>query len=745
MKQLVTWQKKLAFTILFAALLLGVLFGVDLYINYNLENQLVTSLEDIANQNVLLIQNQIEHRFNLLTNLAKEFYGDEPIDYENSHIRTNELAERFGFRELGLAVPDGTAYSSFGTTVNISHRTYFQKSMQGENYVSEPLIDITDQSNINAYSVPVYNSEGQVKAVFFAIYDTSEFQQRLQISSFHGNGYSYIINSQGDVIADSPNISSSGKYNIDTMIDTDPTNASAVATILNNIQNNQPGCVTYNFPSNRYAWVTSLGVNDWWLVTVVPTFVLRQRILPISNTIHILCFGLFAISIGCSLYLIRKYEGYQKHLQTIAYIDTFTKLRNKAYLKEHLQHLFKKHSNKQCALVIYNIRKFKTINEIYGTSVGDQLIQQFALTLQQYTDSQNEIAIHDHADEFAVLYFYNTLQSLQQRIEELIERTRYLDCQNNQINITLAIGAYIIGNPNDSFEKIYHCANIATKKNKQPKSDLVTYYSEELSETEAQRKLSEDAIRKGIEQKEFKAWFQPKYDCVTKEIVGCEALARWYKPDGSILTPYHFVPLSEQTGLIGDIDEQIFEDVCIKLSQWLSQGLDCVPISVNLSRAYLGSTNYLERLQEILQTYQIPTKYIHLEITESTIVDNEYLLNQMIEQMHQLGFKVLLDDFGVGYSSLTSIRSLNFDVMKIDKSFVDGIGTSTGDFIIQYTMDLGKKLGMEIVAEGVETNEQYAFLKEHGCQVIQGYYFSKPLPCDSFAELLQPVSTSNKS
>ena len=164
--------------------------------------------------------------------------------------------------------------------------------------------------------------------------------------------------------------------------------------------------------------------------------------------------------------------------------------------------------------------------------------------------------------------------------------------------------------------------------------------------------------------------------------------------------------------------------------------MPCVPVSVNLSRAYLGNPNYLDHLQEIIQRYDIPNKYIHLEITESAIIDNEHLLNQMIEKMHKLGFKVLLDDFGVGYSSLTSINSLNFDVLKIDKSFVDSIGTQTGDCIVQYTIALGQNLGMEIVAEGVETQAQYEFLKQHGCQIIQGYYFSKPLSREDFIQLL---------
>lgn len=740
MKRLSTWSKRFIIIGLFSVFLLFLLFCADVYITASLENQLITSLEDIANQNVLLIQSKIDERFDLVTGIAKEFYGDTPIDYENSHLYTHELSEMFNFRKLGLASPDGTAYVSSNEVFTVSQRTYFQKSIAGQNYVSELLLSLSDQAEINVYSVPIFDSSKQVKAVLFAVYDAVDFQDCLKISCFNGNGYSYIINQNGDVITDSPSVKASAfsSTNIEQMIDMDARNQSAVSTMLNGMKTNTPGCVQYNYDGDKYAYFTNLNVNDWWLVTVVPSFVLQRRISPLLNITHFIGGSVFFAGLISFVYMLRKHEKYQKHLQRIAYIDSFTGLYSKAYLKEHLQTLLGKQSAQNSALVIYNIRKFKIVNEIYGTLLGNQILQQFAQVLQQSVNPTCEIVIHDHADEFAVLYSYDSIESLQQRIHKIIQTAQCLECSSNQIRLNLAVGVYSIQNNKDSFEKIYHCANIAAKKNKQNKAGQVTYYSEDLSETEAQRKLSEDAIRIGIQNKEFKAWFQPKYNAITKEVIGCEALARWYKPDGSVLPPYHFVPLSETVGIISEIDELIFEDVCYNLSQWLKQGLLCVPVSVNLSRAYLGNPNYLARLQEIVQSYEIPNKYIHLEITESAITDNEQMLNQMIEKMHELGFTVLLDDFGVGYSSLTSINSLNFDVLKIDKSFVDSIGTQTGDCIVQYTIALGQNLGMGIVAEGVETQAQYEFLKQHGCQTIQGYYFSKPLSCKDFTQLLSP-------
>ncbi len=738
MKRLSVWIKRLIITVLFSLFLFVLLACTDTYITSRLENQLFDTLKDISAQNALLIQSKIADRFDLLTGIAKTFSGDKAINYVDAYTQTNPLSNMLNFRELGLATPNGIAYMSSNTVFNIKHRTYFQKSIQGENYVSEPLIDMRDQTDINVYSVPIYDSSNNVKAVLFAMHDAADFQDCLRVPCFEGKGYTYIINSYGDIITDSPlvSVSADAMTNISDFIFLAPQNEIAVSTMLDNMKNNVAGPIQYTLESDRHAYMTSLNINDWWLVTAVPSSVLKQRIASLTTVIHAIGVIFFIVSVIIMFYMLLRHQRNQKYLQHIAYVDSFTGLHNKPYLTEHFKSLCSKHTSKQTALVVYNIRKFKSVNEIYGTQVGNKILQKFAEIVQKNIDTTCEVAIRDHADEFAVLYYYNTVDRLQQRIQRLIESSKYIECNNNQIQLNLAVGVYTIHNTNDSFEKIYHCANIAAKKNKQITAGQVTYYSEELSEIEAQRKLSEDAIRTGIQNKEFKAWLQPKYNCITKEIIGCEALARWYKPDGSVLTPFHFVPLSEELGIISEIDELIFEDVCRNLSQWLKQGLPCVPVSVNLSRAYLGNPNYLDHLQEIIQRYDIPNKYIHLEITESAIIDNEHLLNQMIEKMHKLGFKVLLDDFGVGYSSLTSINSLNFDVLKIDKSFVDSIGTQTGDCIVQYTIALGQNLGMEIVAEGVETQAQYEFLKQHGCQIIQGYYFSKPLSREDFIQLL---------
>ena len=325
----------------------------------------------------------------------------------------------------------------------------------------------------------------------------------------------------------------------------------------------------------------------------------------------------------------------------------------------------------------------------------------------------------------------------EKKLNEVAKRMKRVSYNGNNIFAKIYVGIYELDNTEKDFEGIYNYANIAKNKSKYSDSNFFTYYNEELGEKETKERKLEYEIKEAIKRKEFKAWFQPKFDCETKEIVGCEALVRWYRQDGKVYFPNTFIELSEKNGLIKEIDKLVLEDVCINLNKWRKLGFKCMPVSVNISRIYLDNMDIIADLNEIISRHNISSEYIQLEITESSLVKNEEALSKIINEMHKYGFKVLLDDFGVGYSSLHSINELNFDTLKIDKSFVDAIGINNGDFVLKHTIELGKILNMEVVAEGVETKEQYNFLKENGCDTIQGYYFSKPLDNKRFEELLK--------
>ena len=734
--------KVVSIIFLFSVILITILYSFDRYINKKLESQLVTSINDISDQNIKLIKNVINSKFKLLNIIAKEFSDYTEEDFANSHEYTEEIAKAFGFRELGLALPNGITYMSSNTIFDISDREYFKYSMNGENYVTETLEDMGDKTDINVYSVPIINSNGEVKGVCFAMYDTEEFVDLLQVSSFSGNGYSYIIDSKGNIVSDSQKMVKNHDNNLfDGLINKSETsnikeiNNKAIEDLKDGINSNISGYTKYDYEEYKYAVYSPLNINGWFLITVVPVDILTERILPINNIVHIVSIIIFISALSTVLYFITKQIKEKDYLQKIAYMDSFTGLYNKNYLKEKL--LDKEINNKEykSALVIYNIKNFKVINEIYGVNTGDYLIKEISKILIKNKKYDKEIIAHGYADEFAARYFYKNKKELETRLNKVISDSKLIN-YNNKVFNNLYIGVYEIKEEEYNFEELYNHANIAKNKNKLLKAEPFTYYDETLAANETSEKELQEKIKEGILKKEFKASFKPRFDCKTKKITGCEALGRLHKSNGEIYFPSEFFDISDKTGFTRQIEELIFEDICIKINQWQKKDIEIVPVSINISRSYLNNIDDFYNLKRILIKYNISPKYIQFEISESSLFTNDKELRKIINKMRSYGFKVLLRDFGVGYLSFSSMRDFKFDILKMDRSFVDKIGNKKGEYIVKEIINLAKNLDMKVIVEGVKTREQFEFLKENKCDEIQGEYFSQSLDCESFENLL---------
>ena len=734
--------KVVSIIFLFSVILITILYSFDRYINKKLESQLVTSINDISDQNIKLIKNVINSKFKLLNIIAKEFSDYTEEDFANSHEYTEEIAKAFGFRELGLALPNGITYMSSNTIFDISDREYFKYSMNGENYVTETLEDMGDKTDINVYSVPIINSNGEVKGVCFAMYDTEEFVDLLQVSSFSGNGYSYIIDSKGNIVSDSQKMVKNHDNNLfDGLINKSETsnikeiNNKAIEDLKDGINSNISGYTKYDYEEYKYAVYSPLNINGWFLITVVPVDILTERILPINNIVHIVSIIIFISALSTVLYFIRKQIKEKDYLKKIAYSDSFTGLYNKNYLKEKL--LDKEINNKEykSALVIYNIKNFKVINEIYGVNTGDYLIKEISKILIKNKKYDKEIIAHGYADEFAAIYFYKNKKELETRLNKVISDSKLIN-YNNKVFNNLYIGVYEIKEEEYNFEELYNHANIAKNKNKLLKAEPFTYYDETLAANETSEKELQEKIKEGILKKEFKASFKPRFDCKTKKITGCEALGRLHKSNGEIYFPSEFFDISDKTGFTRQIEELIFEDICIKINQWQKKDIEIVPVSINISRGYLNNIDDFYNLKRILIKYNISPKYIQFEISESNLFTNDKELRKIINKMRSYGFKVLLRDFGVGYLSFSSMRDFKFDILKMDRSFVDKIGNKKGEYIVKEIINLAKNLDMKVIVEGVKTREQFEFLKENKCDEIQGEYFSQSLDFESFENLL---------
>ena len=347
----------------------------------------------------------------------------------------------------------------------------------------------------------------------------------------------------------------------------------------------------------------------------------------------------------------------------------------------------------------------------------------------------NELVAHVNADRFVLFWMEENQDAIEERLERVIKKIEEIPERLEIPNLFPVFGIYhtmVL----DEIDPLYGNAVLAKHQIKGRRDRHYMFYDELNHESIQENRELEDHFEMALEKEEFEIWYQPKYSAHTRKLVGAEALVRWRRQDGSLIPPLKFIPLFERNGNIIRLDEYVFRAVCRQQKAWQEQGQKMFPVSVNISRVSLYYSNVVEKYESIIRSYDLDSKYIQLEITESATIDNNEIFN-LLEQFHTAGFKILLDDFGSGYSSLSTLNRMHFDTIKLDKSLVDYIGDDNGEKLLNSITKLAQSFGMEITAEGVETVEQLMFLCNLDCDDIQGYYFSRPLPVREYEECLK--------
>jgi EAL domain-containing protein (putative c-di-GMP-specific phosphodiesterase class I) len=313
----------------------------------------------------------------------------------------------------------------------------------------------------------------------------------------------------------------------------------------------------------------------------------------------------------------------------------------------------------------------------------------------------------------------------------------------NEITISASIGITIA--PDDALnpQKLIQYADSAMYESKRLNRNTYQFYTAEIREKVLRKHTVEEALRKAIIEKQFVLFYQPKIDLQTKQCYGMEALIRWQHPDLGLVSPMEFIPVAEETGLIIDIGDWVFEEVCIRAKEWHERFPWLTSAAVNLSARQFNQDDFTEKLADVLMKTGVKHSIIDLEITESLIMDNVETVVDVLAELQQLGLSISIDDFGTGYSSLGYLKRLPADTLKIDRTFVNEITTDSSDkAIVRSILALADNLKLKVVAEGIEDEEQEKILTEMGCTYAQGYYFSRPLNEAAFTEFLENVDKS---
>lgn len=408
--------------------------------------------------------------------------------------------------------------------------------------------------------------------------------------------------------------------------------------------------------------------------------------------------------------------------------QTITNDRHPAMFMKVAKEIIRKNPEGKYALIQFDVAKFKAINEMYGEAVGDELLNFFIESLKVLCTSEQMFA-RLTADVFMVMTAYETKQDLLDFVEFI--RTNLLGYKNMEYR--LVFGIAFVKDKNENLRKYGDRASLARQSIKANAMEYVIFHDETMTQKVLSAKRVEDNMEKALENHEFVMYLQPKFDMDTEKIVGAEALVRWVKPGEGIIPPMEFIPVFEKNGFVTRLDMYICEEACKVIRSWIDNGIEPVPISVNMSRANMKNDEYLKRLETLVYGYDIPKELLEIEITET--VEGEDV-EEAILGLKKHGYKLLMDDFGSGYSSLNTLKDTQFDIIKIDREFLqDFVGSDRGKVIVEHTIQMTKSIGLDIVAEGVENLEQARFLVESGCRVAQGFYYAKPMPVEDFDRL----------
>lgn len=453
----------------------------------------------------------------------------------------------------------------------------------------------------------------------------------------------------------------------------------------------------------------------------------------------------------------RERKSLADKVEHLAYTDPLTQLANRTgfqmQLDERMQLCDKGMEDKSCRLVrvwLVDVDHFRDVNDTLGYEVGDQVLEMLAQSLRD-TLPEDTILARLGEDEFGILLGveaasarWEDLQAMADRVQQAVSSD--LQIAGRTLKLSASVGAACSSHHAKDSQELILQANIALHQAKSLGRNRAVVHSPELSQAATQRVELVNDIHHGLDENEFIPFYQPQFDLKTGALIGAEALMRWKRKDGSLMPPGMFIPVAEQSSLIVPMGAQIMHNACQDCQNWQTQGLEGIRVAVNVSSVQFADDELVSLTEKVLEKTGLAPELLELEVTESGMLGEVDEAIDTLQKLHELGVELALDDFGTGYSSLSYLKTLPVDRLKIDREFVrDLLNNSDDQAILKMIVELGEKLDLKILAEGVEEADQLSLLQASGCQEAQGFYYAKPLPLDEFIEFARTYQQGLKA
>ncbi len=734
-----------------------VLFSVFIIIAFVFLNGVTSKLNgeteslvhDMVHGNAQAINSMVKADISTITNYAACSSKYKSRIRVELMTELKNLTEDSGLLNVIIIDEKGDVISYRNEDINVSHRDYFKSAMNGEIVISETIYSEPDGRMVNVFAAPIYGDYQRVIGVVAGMNNSEVYKEilDLSVSGHENNAMGYIIDSNGEVLMAGASLF--GDY---TPVEDNLYQSDFVASfteqelaILKDEFNKKDshGMISSmgNDGKEYVAYYSTLGVDrNLHYFVVFPSEVVYSKLDNYVNEIFVLfLFFIGALVFTLIAYLIFTYNSFKalrkanEEITKVAYEDTLTGYGTWGKFEKDAEYLLSQNYRK-FAFVSFDIDKFKAINDMFGHEEGNRILKQIADIVNRNLNN-HETFSRINSDNFYLLLVYKSDEDMVDRIKKIIYALEY---EITNFAPVISFGIYKINDTRLSIRKMGDLADIAKRTVKYGERSAYAFYNEEMLLEIREEKHIENEMQNALDSHEFCVYYQPKVSLgETPYLMGAEALVRWVKND-TVVSPAKFIPLFERNGFIVKLDYYVMEQVCYAMKTWESLGYKDIMVSVNMSRVHLSDPAFPDTLKSICDDYAIPTSRIEIEITESAAYESLEVLTKVFEKLKSLGFHISIDDFGSGYSSLNMLKDLPADVLKIDRAFLtESVNNKRANDIIAYVIKMARSLGMNTICEGVESDEQINLLKKLDCDMVQGYYYARPMAIHGFEEILK--------